>query len=376
MIVAYNALSVRPGIADGAATFSVNVVAHLPAALPDDEVVVLAREGETRFPPAPNLRLVEIRLRANAPSRLTYEWLGLARELRRQRSDVLVSPNESLPLRSPCPVVVVAQNLVYHCARSEFRGATARDRLVSRLQAAYYRRVMPVAYARAAAVAAVSETVVQVLAERARLSREKAHVIYEGSDSVLMPEMPQVDRADRLLVVSALAPYKGLERTIELFARLRAERPELTLALVGSDWRGFRARLEALVDRHGLERAVEFAGSVGVERLVELYASSLALLHLSECESFGLPLVEAMRYGLPVVSSGESALGEVAAGAALALSREPEAAARAVLELLADEATYAELRARGYRRAAELTWRSATQRLAAVVRDAVSRGGG
>jgi len=374
VIVVYNALSVRPGVADGAATFSLNVLAHLPAALPDDELVVLVHRGEDRVPRAPNVRLAEVGIRPGAAARLRYEWLGLAHELRRQQAGVLLSPNESIPLRSPCPVAVVAQNLVYHCRGHAFQGRTGFERVASRLQAGYYRRMMPAAYSRAAAIAAVSETVVQVLSERARLDPRKTDVIYEGSDSILMPAPPILERADRLLVVSTLAPYKGLELTIELFARLRSERSGLVLAIVGSDWRGFRTTLEQLVRRRGLERSVEFLGSIRAERLAELYASSLVLLHLSECESFGLPVVEAMRYGLPVVIAGQAALTEVAGGAALDVSREPEVAARMVLELLADEAAKEEFRVRGRRRAGELTWQATAERFAAVARRAAASG--
>ena len=49
MIVAYNALSVRPGVFDGAATFTLNLLHHLPDALPEARFVVLARQGESRL---------------------------------------------------------------------------------------------------------------------------------------------------------------------------------------------------------------------------------------------------------------------------------------------------------------------------------------
>src|SRR5581483_4279646 len=180
-------------------------------------------------------------------------WLGL--ELRQIRADVLVSPHESIPFAPPCPVVVVAQNLVYHCESfgDAFHGRERRERLRSRLQAGYYRRRMSGAYEKAAAVVAVSAHTAEVLARYEGLDLAKTTVVHNGSDSdFLSGNGASGEREPRLLTVSALAPYKNLEATIELYARLRERRPELTLALVGSDWRGFRSVLE----QHALELGV------------------------------------------------------------------------------------------------------------------------
>src|SRR5207237_10768666 len=102
-----------------------------------------------------------------------------------------------------------------------------------RSQAAYWRRRMRGAYARASGVVAVSEETQRVLAARAGLDRSKTTVVHEGADSFLLPgpDAPG-PREDRLLVVSALAPYKGLEETLALYARLRAGRPTLRLEIV------------------------------------------------------------------------------------------------------------------------------------------------
>ena len=114
-------------------------------------------------------------------------WLGL--ELRQVGADVLVSPHESIPFLPPCPVVVVAQNLVYHRESfgDPFHGRERRERLRSRLQSGYYRRRMGEAYERAAAIVAVSAHTADVLAERAGLDRAKTTVVLNGSDSDFFP---------------------------------------------------------------------------------------------------------------------------------------------------------------------------------------------
>jgi glycosyltransferase involved in cell wall biosynthesis len=375
VIVVYNALSVRPGVADGAATFSVNMVAELSSALDGDEVVVLVRQGETRFEGGGN-RVVHVSLPGIPFVRVVWEWFALSRILSRLRAGVFVSPNESLPLRMNCPCVVVAQNLAYHWDgwQSTHRGGGVWERLASRAQAAYYRRAMPRAYRRATTVVAVSETTACVLAEGAGLDRAKTTVVLEGSDSRLLPEPSRSSqREPRLLVVSALAPYKGLERSLRLFARVRKERPDLDLDLVGADWRGFRERLVALAAELGITGHVHFLGNLRPAELAAAYERSLALLHLSESESFGLSVAEAMRNRLPVISSGRSSLPEITQGAAVELADDLDAAARQLTDFFADDERRDEVARRGCRRAEELTWRHAGEAFARVVAAAGNR---
>ena len=373
---AYNALHVRPGVYDGAATFSLNVVQCLPDVLPDARLVAYVAEGETRLEPRPNLELRAVgEGRVHAPGRLALEMLWLSVDLRRIGASLLISPHESIPFRAPVPVVVVAQNLVYHRhgVGDAFVGHERRERFRSNLSARYYRRRMAEAYAKAAAVVAVSGHTADMLVEHSQLDRSKTVVVHEGSDSMFLGR-PDVDepRQERLLAVSTLAPYKNLEVAIDVLGRLRPHRPELVLDIAGSDWRGFKRELEDYAARRGLSDAVNFLGLVEPAMLARLYARSLLLLHLSECESFGLPLAEAMRFGLPVVAADRSSLPEVAAGAAALADPDDIGAVAATVEaVLAGGAV--ELIERGRARADELTWRATAEGIAAVVRSRRAR---
>jgi glycosyltransferase involved in cell wall biosynthesis len=370
-VVAYNALHVRPGVYDGAATFSLNVARRLPDALPGARVVAYVVEDEHRLQPTERLEVRPIgtgAVRAGGRVALETLWLGL--ELRQVGADVLVSPHESIPFLPPCPVVVVAQNLVYHRSSfgDPFRGRERRERARTRLQAAYYRRRMGDAYAKAAAVVAVSEHTADVLEAHAHLDRSKTTVVPNGADSDFLADGgATVEREPRLLTVSTLAPYKNLEETIDVFARLRERRPELTLSLAGGDWHGYRAVLEQHAQELGIGGAIRFHGVVGPTDLAQLYRTSLLLLHLSECESFGLPPVEAMRFGLPVVAADRSSLPEVTSGAALLVDpHDLDAVSAAVERVLDGEA--AELVERGRRRVSTLTWDDTARGVADVVR--------
>ena len=360
----------RPGAFDGGATYTLNVLRFLPELLGDARIVVLCRDGETRLQPAANLELRRVPI-GSAARRAAYEMLALSR----LDADVFVSPNESLPLRAAAPSVVVAQNLAYHCARSPaaYRGGKPRERVGAALQRAYYRRRMPEAYRRAAVVVAISRTAAELLARDAHLPLERTIVALGGSDSLFIEPRPPAPDPDRMLVVSAVAPYKNFESLIDALAHLRRTHPQLRLEIAGPDWRGYRAVVEAHAVRAGVSEAVRFLGAVAPSEVAALYASSVALLHLSECEACPLPPLEAMRAGLPVVAARRSSIPEVVGdGALLVEPDDPAAVGDAVRSLLDEDEARAALCRRGRARADELTWRATAAGVADAVRRAVS----
>jgi glycosyltransferase involved in cell wall biosynthesis len=375
-VVAFNALSIRPRSWGGGVTFALNVLHHLQRTLDDAEIVVFCRRGETRLPEGPNIVPWEMSI-AGGTHRIAVETLRLSRALRRCGADVLVSPNESIPFKAPCPVVVVAQNLVYHYENGDaFSGHGIRDRVATRAQRAYYRRRMSNAYRRAARVVPVSEETRRVLAAHSSLDPRSATVVMEGADSLFLPAPSSgLRREHRLLIVSTIAPHKNLELAIELFAEIRRRRPELTLQIAGADSRGFEHVLRRKIAALDVTDAVELVGLLDPVDLAELYERSLLLLQLSTCEAFGLPAVEAMRFGLPVVAARHSSLPEVAAGAAALIDLDDlPGSIDAVDALLGDEDARSVLAERGRARAAELTWEATAGALAAVAVEATGGG--
>jgi glycosyltransferase involved in cell wall biosynthesis len=364
---------VRPGAYDGGATYTLNVLRHLPVLLGDARIVVFCREGEDRIKPADNLELRPVAVRS-AAGRALVETVALSRV----HADVFVSPNESLPARLPAPAVVVAQNLAYHCPRStaSFRGGTRRAKIAAAAQTAYYRRRMPEAYRRSSAIVAISVTAAELLAEKAGLARERTIVALGGSDSMFLePRPPETREPNRLLVVSAVAPYKNFELIVDVLAHLRSVHPDVRLEVAGPDWRGYRGVVEARARHAGVADALRFLGPLEPPDVADLYASSTLLLHLSECEACPLPPLEAMRSGLPVVAARRSSIPEAVGDGALLL--EPTDAfevASEIGQLLADERATASLRARGRARAEELTWARTAAGVAEGVRRAARTG--
>ncbi len=84
----------------------------------------------------------------------------------------------------------------------------------------------------------------------------------------------------------------------------------------------------------------------------------LHFAYVSLYEGFGLPVVEAMAAASPVLASSTTAVGELAAGAALLVDPLDEVAiSEGLRQLIEDPALAERLRLKGLARAAEYSWK-------------------
>ncbi len=156
--------------------------------------------------------------------------------------------------------------------------------------------------------------------------------------------------------LGTLTERKNLRRTLTAFARVARDYPAVQLVIAGTRlWRA--TPLEELIATLGIAQHVRVLGHVPDRDLPALYSAAAAFVFPSLYEGFGLPVIEAMACGTPVITSNVSSLPEVAGDAALLVDpyNEEEIAA-ALLTLLRDPATAAQLRERGLARAATYTW--------------------
>ena len=117
-----------------------------------------------------------------------------------------------------------------------------------------------------------------------------------------------------------------------------------------------------LVRELGLTGHVAFLGYVPDHDMPALYSGTTAFVFPSLYEGFGLPLLEAMACGAPVVTSNVSATAEIAGDVALLVDPlDTYAIADAIERLLCDDGVRADLRERGFARAAEFSWKRAAR---------------
>jgi glycosyltransferase involved in cell wall biosynthesis len=271
--------------------------------------------------------------------------------------DVVISPNESIPSRIRAPVVVIAQNLFFHCPEiGPITTGPRRARVRSRLQFAFYRRQMPRAYARADVVVAVSHHAAAELERHARLDPTRVRIVPYGADRLALRPRVEAPGARRLLVVGAVAHYKRLDVAVAALAELRRGGEDFELVMAGEEWPGYGDVLDRAARTTGVGAHVTRLGAVSAEQLADLFADSFALVSLSACESFGIPVVEAMRASVPVVVADEPWSAETVGDAAVrVVGTDALSVADGVRSLINDAERERRAEA-GRRTAARYTW--------------------
>lgn len=144
-----------------------------------------------------------------------------------------------------------------------------------------------------------------------QVPRDRIHIVPVGVDPDLFRPLPDVARVPGRIVTTASADVtlKGLHYLLEALAKLRTERPETHLVVIGAVKEGGKA-METLA-RLGLEDHVTWISGVTDQRIVELYSECSVACVPSLYEGFSLPAIEAMSSAAPLVATTGGALPEV-----------------------------------------------------------------
>jgi glycosyltransferase involved in cell wall biosynthesis len=269
--------------------------------------------------------------------------VGVPRALRRLRP-ALVHFQHVLPPLDRTRGVVTVHDLSFE------RDASAMGRL-DRLM---FRALVPRSVRRAVRVLTVSERTKRDLVDLYRIDPDKVVLTPNGVDPAFSPG-PDSGSGGYLLYVGAIQARKD-----PLAAADAAAVAGLRLVVVGPER---EPELAAELRRRG----AELRGYLETAELAEVYRRASVLILPSRYEGFGLPVLEAMASGTPVVASGDAALREVAADAALYADRDELGAA-----VLRAQAERKQLVAAGLERARNFSWEETARVTIGVYREALA----
>jgi glycosyltransferase involved in cell wall biosynthesis len=169
-----------------------------------------------------------------------------------------------------------------------------------------------------------------------------------------------------VLALGTVEPRKDLPGLVHSFDRLAGDITDVALVIAGSPGWGDDALARAMAESKWGDRIIRL-GYVDDDVLPRILAGAAVLAYPSVYEGFGFPPLEAMAAGVPVVATAVGAVPEVVGdGALLVAPGDPDALAGALSSLLLDAETGRALVARGHRRAAQFSWTSCGEGLAAL----------
>jgi glycosyltransferase involved in cell wall biosynthesis len=199
-------------------------------------------------------------------------------------------------------------------------------------------------------------------------------VVPLGVDATVWRPLKGVARVSGRIMAttSADVPLKGLVFLIEALAKVRTEREDAHLVVVGSPREG--SAVATAIEEFSLGDHVTFVSGESDREIVRRYAQATVAVVPSLYEGFSLPAIEAMSCGVPlIVTSGGSLPEVVGADRSCALVIPPAdsgALATAILEVLGDGALATDLGAAGRARSRALyAWERVAEATAAQYRD-------
>lgn len=297
---------------------------------------------------------------ATSAGRVGWTHLGsLASAM--ERPDVWFGPAYVLPAWWRGAAAVAVHDLSFMLLRERYRG---------RLNALHAAAATRLAVRRAQRVICGTEHVRGLLADHLSVDPDRVEVVPYGVAAAFTPEgAPRAARRPYLVAVGTWEARKGLGVLLDAARALFAVGADIDLVLAGRRGWGAEGEVAALETLPNV-RLVRDPDDGG---LAELYRGALALVHASQMEGYGLPIVEAMACGCPVVlATTDPAAHEVAAGAALVAAREGAAVAAAAQRLREDDALRRRHVAAGLAVAAPLDWAQTAERIAITLERAAA----
>jgi alpha-1,3-rhamnosyl/mannosyltransferase len=360
MRVLIHAAAARMG---GARTHLLGLVPELATLCPDSRFLLLAQPDLLAdLPPLPSswtlwAEQAEVR---GFFGRLAWEQLSLPRLAARWRADVLLSFGSFVPLRAPCPTVLEAGNALPF-TRAYWQ-ALRSERVAMRLEE----------LARFGLLRACLRSAARVLAPTRAMRTDVVTSLPELADRVDVVLWGVADwfhRAtwqapgvvhDPILGVSKHGINKEFDVLVRALPTLTRRRGGACLTLTGTaDESRWSRRTAGLAQQLGVADRVRFVGDVPNTCVPDLIREARVLVFPTWCESFGLPLAEALAMGAPAVAGDIPACREVG-GEAVRYYRTGDAGSLAEIvgDLLERPSEATVLSAKARERGRQFTWRS------------------
>ncbi|MCK6436563.1 FkbM family methyltransferase [Rivihabitans pingtungensis] len=147
--------------------------------------------------------------------------------------------------------------------------------------------------------------------------------------------LARMDGGVSFLMVGTIEPRKGHAQTLAAFEQLWADGDDSRLVLVGKQGWKMDEFAQQLRQHPQAGKNLLWLEGASDEYLEKIYARADCLIAASECEGFGLPLIEAAQHKLPVLARDIAVFREVAGEhAAYFCARQPQELAQALRDWL------------------------------------------
>jgi glycosyltransferase involved in cell wall biosynthesis len=307
-----------------------------------------------------------------------WEQIHLPRFIAADRIDAFFSPAYIIPLRAPCPTVVIVHDISYQTHPEWF---SPRQRLL-------WQWLTRKTVRQAAKIICCSNFTRREALDRYGKNLEgKTTTVYWAAEERFKPG-DKTAAARHLgdkyriagpffLFVGRLFRRRNISLLIRAFQAVSRRRPDYRLVLIGSESgeseREARSLRDILGEPESRDKIFRF-DYVEEQDLIAFYRAASCLVYPSIYEGFGFPIIEAMACGVPVIIAKAQSMEEVAAGAARIVDPLDENhLARAMIELIDNPGERDGWVRKGLERAGQLSWRATAAAILDAIEDAAGK---
>lgn len=339
---------------------ALETIRHLQALDTENEYFIFVKPDLDRevIQPSKNMHIIELKGFTYAD----WEQIALPMACKKYKIDVLHCTSNTAPIFCPVPLVITLHDVIYLEKENLNKGS-----LYQTLGSLYRRWIVPIVAKKAKHIITVSNYERDTILSTLHLPSDRVSTIYNGASDyfTINPSQEQLDalRAhyrlpkSYFLCLGNTAPKKNVSNTLKGYALARKQHKNLPpLVLLDFSHSALKVALENIAEPE-LNEHIQLIGYVPNMQLPALYQMACLFLYTSLRESFGIPMIEAMRCGTPVIASNTSAMPEISAKAALYIHpNDPQDIADKIIQLFNNTKLQNEMRTLGLENAQRFSW--------------------
>jgi len=314
-----------------------------------------------------------------------WEQIALPRAAQKDRCDILHCTSNTAPVRINIPLIVTLHDIIY-MEKSYLKILTDKGTNYQKFGNVYRRLVVPQVVNKAQKIITVSNFEKNRIANFFGFKETDSRLvsIYNGVGEHFkkienQSELNRVKKLynlpdDFIFFLGNTDPKKNTMGTLKAFSDFLKQTGSV-YKLVMLDYE--RNELEKLLIEIGdpdLINKIILTGYVVNSDLPAIYNLCSLFLYPSLRESFGIPILEAMRCGAPVITSNTSSMPEVAGDAALLINPfKPEEITGAIFRLIGEAEFRSDLIQKGFNHVSKFSWNSMAQNVLKIYSEIINK---
>lgn len=332
-----------------------------------NEYFLFVKDGEDDqwYEPTKNFHVVRI------PKHSYHIWeqIVLPKTVKKYKLDLLHCTSNTAPRYLNIPLVLTLHDIIY---LENFKFISYKSTFYQLIGNFYRRWVVPGILKYSRKIITVSQSEKTLILQKYPGFKNKVEVIYNSyadyfNSSDLSSEEEVKKKYDLpekyFFCLGNTSPKKNLSNILKAYY-LYLDQSDEKIPMVLADYSPGDLYLFLNSVNSKYKPYLKFIGYVSNWEIPMVYKNSLLFLYTSLRESFGIPILEAMKMGVPVITSNISCMPEIAGRAAYFVDPEnPESIAHAMLELSSNKNLRLSLIERGFLRVKNFSWIDSARQL-------------